>query len=321
MTGGWDRDAAMAALLKAVPFLRLYRERLFVVKLGGSACAEPATLRHVVEQVAVLEELGIRVVLVHGGGEQVTALCHRLGIEVQVVGGRRVTSPAALEAAVMAINGSVRTAILAACQAVGLKAVGVSGVDAGLIRARRRPPSRVKVEGKEVEVAWGEVGDVVGIDGGVLNRLVGAGFLPVVSCLAVGERGEVLNVNADTVAARLAASLGAEKLIFLTGTAGLLEDPADPGSLVSYVDLAGLAGLEERGALRDGMLPKVAAAREALTGGVGRVHMVGVRQRWGILAEVFTNEGAGTLIVRTIADLALPEQTPKATAELPLGGA
>jgi acetylglutamate kinase len=304
MTHAYDRDAVLAALTRALPYVRLYRGRTFVVKFGGELSADADALRRAVLQVGTLCEFGIRVVVVHGGGPQATALAEKLGVAGRIVEGRRVTSPATLDAVVMAVNGAVNTAVLAACRAAGLPAIGISGIDAGLVRAAHRPP--VEVAGESVD--FGEVGDVTGVDGSVCERLLGAGFVPVVSPLAADESGRVLNVNADTVAARIAAELAAEKLIFLTDAPGILEDRRDANSLVSYVDLAGLADLERRGALAGGMLPKVGAVRAALSGGVSRVHIVGHRSANALLAEVFTNEGAGTLIVRDTAELAPAEQ-------------
>ena len=308
MTGPYDREATLAALLRALPYIRLFKGKLFVIKVGGTAGGDPHVLRQLAEQVGVLTELGVRVVLVHGGGSQTTTLAERLGVESSFVDGRRITSDKLLDVAVMTLNGTVSTAVLAACRGVGLPAVAVSGVSAGLILARQRPPVLRDAGDGVREVDYGRVGDIVSVDATVVERLLGAGFLPVVSPLSADQDGRLLNVNADTVAAAVAAALKAEKLIFLTDTPGLLEDRRDPGSLVSYVDLAGLAAMQERGALDGGMLPKVAAARAALAGGVGRVHVIGNRQKSGLLLEVFTNEGAGTLIVRTIGDLAPAEQ-------------
>jgi len=308
MTGPYDREATIMGLLRALPYIRLFKGRLFVIKLGGSACSDAATLRALVEQVSVLVELGIRIVLVHGGGAQATALAERLGVESRFVDGRRVTSPKLLEVVAMTVNGTVATAILAACRAAGLPALAVSGLAAGLVRARVRPPVVKDLGAGPVEVDYGEVGDIVSVDAAVLEKVMAAGLVPVVSPLAADDSGRVLNINADTVAAALASALEAEKLILLTDAAGILEDRRDPGSLVSYLDLAGLDAMEARGALDGGMLPKITAARAALGGGVGRVHIVGVRVKAGLLVEVFTNDGAGTLIVRSIADLAPSEQ-------------
>lgn len=309
MIGPYDRDVTMQALLRALPYIRLYKGKVFVVKLGGALCAETEVLREVAEQLAVLHELGIRVVLVHGAGPQTTELEGRLGIPSRVVAGRRVTSEETLDVAVMTMNGSVNTAILAACRAVSLSAVGVSGVDAGLVNARRRPPREMKVEGRTETVDFGHVGDVQSVDGAGLERLLATGLVPVMSPLAADANGNVLNINADTIAARVAAVLRAEKLIFFTDAPGLLERAEDPASLVSYTDLDGLESLEAAGAIGAGMLPKVRAATDALLGGVGRVHMVGYRSRTSLLVEVFTNEGAGTLVVRDTGELRPTEQS------------
>lgn len=303
----YDRELVIAALRQALPYIRLYRGRVFVVKAGGAMCADQAVLRDLAQQLGVLCELGIRVVIVHGGGPQTTKLSEKLGLQTTFVEGRRVTSPETLDVAVMTISGTVNTAILAACRSAQVAGIGVSGVDAGLVKAVRRPPQQKTVNGENVTVDYGLVGDIVSVDPGVLNRLLDAGFVPVVSPLAADDHGQVLNVNADTVASNLARALGAEKLVFLTDTAGLLEDRKNPGSLVSYTDVAGLEALQTRGVIDGGMLPKVKAAREALVGGVKRVHMVGYQGASSLLIEIFTNEGAGTLIVRDTADLAPAE--------------
>ncbi len=314
MTGPYDREAAMAGLTRALPYIRLYKGRVFVIKLGGAATSDAAALRHLAEQVGVLREVGINVVLVHGGGPQATALAGRLGVETVMVGGRRVTTPEALAAVVMAINGTVRTAVLAACRAAHLPAVGVSGLDGALVRARKRAPAAVEGDGPEA-VDFGEVGDVVEVNREPLDALLAAGYVPVVSPVSADDDGRVLNVNADTVAAAVAAALDAEKLVFLTETPGILEDAGDHSSMVSCVDLAGLAAMEASGALGGGMLPKVNAARAALASGVRRVHVVGFRQKLGLLTEVFTNEGSGTLIVPDLQAVPAAEHGDGASAE------
>ncbi len=308
MTGHYDREFAMAALKLALPYIRLYRNRVFVVKAGGAICGEPHALKELCEQLSVLRELGIRVVLVHGGGPQTTSLSEKLGLSTEFVDGRRVTDEKTLEVSVMTLNGSVNTALLAACRAVELPAVGVSGIDAGFIRAHRRPPQTKEVKGKTTTVDYGLVGDVDSVDAAVLNKQLDAGFMPVVSPLCADENGQVLNVNADTVASTIAREMKAEKLIFITDTPGLLENKADPGSLVSYTDVHGLARLQESGAIDSGMLPKAKAAKEALLAGVKRVHMVGYRAKNSLLIEIFTNEGFGTLIVKDTSELLPSEQ-------------
>jgi acetylglutamate kinase len=281
---------------------------VFVLKVGGAICGDPPALNEVADQVGLLREVGIRVVWVHGGGPQTTDLANRLGVETTMVDGRRVTSPETLEIAIMTMNGSVNTALLSACRQAGVNAVGMSGLDAGLVVARKRPPvTRQGAQGAET-VDYGRVGDIVRVDTSSLNRMLDLGFVPVVSPLCADESGQVLNVNADTVASRLAQALGAEKLILLTDTAGLLDDKNDNRTLVSLTDIRGLDEMQAGGAIDAGMLPKAKAAREALQGGVHRVHLVGWKTPGSLLVEVFTNEGSGTLIVRDRAELLGEEQ-------------
>jgi len=294
-----QRTAEATALKHAVPYIRIFKGKTFVLKAGGGALERESTARALLEQIEVLHQVGIRVVLVHGGGAQSTDLVRALGGEPRFVEGRRVTDARALEVASMVLNGSVNTRVLALCRSLGLPAVGLSGVDAGLIQARKRPPVRV---GEEM-VDYGFVGDVVKVEPRVLNDLMDAGYVPVVSPLSSAEDGTVLNINADTVASSLAIALRAEKLLFLTGAAGILERPDDPGSLVSYTDLAGLRRLRDEGGLVSGMLPKASAIEAAVQGGVRRVHILSHDLPDGLLAEIFTNEGVGTLVVDDVRGL------------------
>ena len=305
MTTEHDRRVAITALRAAVPYLRLFQGKTFIIKAGGEVVADRERTAALMEQVGILHRLGIRVVVVHGGGGQATELAGRLGLETRFVEGRRVTDAPTREVATMILNGSVNTAIVAVCRRLRVPALGISGVDAGLVHATRRPPVEVEGEG---EVDFGYVGDVESVEAGVLERILEDRFVPVVSPLSADEDGEVLNVNADVIAARLAIDLKAEKLILLTGAPGILEDSSDPSSLVSYTDLKGLDALRRAGALKSGMLPKVTSIRDALAGGVARVHVISHRVRDSLLLEVFTNEGSGTLVVTDTQSL-LPEET------------
>lgn len=306
MTDYGRRGVTVAALKHAVPYLEMFRGKVFVVKIGGAALGDARAVNGVVEQLAALHHLGIRVVLVHGGGPQTTDLAAELGLEVRMVAGRRVTDERTLDIATMTLNGTANTIILGACRAQGLPAVGLSGVDAGLVRARRRPP--VEVDGHDHPVDYGHVGDIEGIDPSILGHLLAGGFLPVVSPISADASGAILNINADSVAAAIAVALGAEKLLLLQDAPGLLTNPADPASLVSYTDLAGLARLRAQGSLTTGMLPKAAAIETALAGGVKRAHLVSFHVPDSLLLEVFTNEGCGTLIVSELAVLRADEQ-------------
>ena len=302
-----DQAAVIAALRGASPYIRLYKGKIFVIKAGGAIFGDLAGTRSLIEQIAILHHLGIRVVLVHGGGPQLDAMQRSLGIEPRMVKGRRVTDDRTIDATTMVLNGLINTRILAACRELGIDAVGLSGVDSGLVRAHRRAP--VKVDGEAVD--YGYVGDIVSIDAGVLRKQLDAGLMPVVSPVSSDDSGTVLNINADTVAASIGAALGAEKLILCTGAPGILERRDDPRSLVSYTDLAGLARLEQSGSLADGMLPKASAIEAAIRGGVRRVHVSSFNARDSVLAEVFTNEGTGTMIVADVKALTPAEQHPE----------
>ncbi len=300
--------AAIAAIRHAVPYLALFRGRTFLVKVGGSALEDPRTLCSVVEQVAALHHLGIRVVLVHGGGRQASEQAAALGLPVRQVAGRRVTDDATLTVVTRALNGDANTALLSACRAAGLAAAGVCGVDGGLVTARRRGP--VQVAGEPAPVDYGHVGDVVQVEPRLLLHLLDGGFVPVVSPLGADGGGRLLNLNADAVAAAIAVALSAEKLLLLVEPAGILEDASDPRSLVSYLDLPGLARLRASGSLRDGMLPKTAAIETALHGGVPRAHLVSWRSPDALLWEIFSNEGSGTLVVPHLGALTGEERGP-----------
>ena len=300
-----DRAVVVSALKHAAPYVRLFKKKVFVLKAGGEVFADAASTRALMEQVGILHQVGIRVVLVHGGGPQSTKLAQELGLDTTFIDGRRVTDNASLDVATMVLNGQINTRALAACRDLQIPAVGISGVDAGLIRARQRPPVESH-DGSEVD--YGYVGDIDSVDADILRKQLDNDLMPVVSPLSCDENGTILNINADTVAAAIAAELDAEKLILVTGAAGILEDATDPQSLISYIDRAELKRLGQSGALADGMLPKAAAIEQALANGVSRVHVISYNVADSLLLEVFTNEGTGTLVVNDIAALTPAEQ-------------
>ena len=305
MTTNKDRAIVVSALKHAAPYMRLFKGKVFVLKAGGEIFADPTQTRALMEQVGLLHQVGIRVVLIHGGGPQSTKLATALGLDTTFIDGRRVTDGASLDVATMVLNGQINTRVLAACRDLQIPAVGISGVDAGLIRAHRRPP--VERVG-DTSVDYGFVGDIDSVDADILVKQLDNGLMPVVSPLSCDESGNILNINADTVAAAIAAELGAEKMILLTSAPGILEDINDPQSLISYVDRAELDRLKADGKLADGMLPKAAAIDAALANGVSRVHVISYKVPDSLLLEVFTNEGTGTLVVNDIAVLTPAEQ-------------
>jgi acetylglutamate kinase len=301
-----DQALAISALRSAAPYIRMYKGKTFVVKAGGGVFADSATTRALVEQIGILHYFGVRVVLVHGGGPQLTELSAALGVPTRMVEGRRVTDQQSIEVTAMVLNGLINTRVLGMCRDLNVDAIGISGVDAGLVRAHKRPP--VPTGGDGTLVDYGFVGDIDSVDTRVLVKLLDNGLMPVVSPLSADEAGTLLNINADTVAGAIGAALGAEKLILCTGAPGILGSVDDPRSLISYTDLAGLERLRAEGRIADGMLPKARAIADAIRGGVRRVHVVSYHSAEGILGEVFTNEGTGTLIVADINALTPAEQ-------------
>jgi len=304
MTNRTDPLVTVRALKSAAPYIRMYKGKVFILKASGGVFGNADVTRALMEQVAILHQVGIRVVIVHGGGEQLTGIQQSMGIETRMVAGRRVTDAKSIEVTSMVLNGLVNTQILGICRELSINAVGVSGVDAGLIRAHKRPP--VQVNGETVD--YGFVGDIDLVDAKVLQQLLDDGLMPVVSPVSCDDKGVLLNINADTVAAAIGAALNAEKLILVTGAPGIMESLDDPQSLVSYTDLAGLKKLKDQGSLKDGMLPKAKAIEDAIRGGVRRVHCISYKTPDSVLAEVFTNEGTGTLVVADVKGLSAAEQ-------------
>jgi acetylglutamate kinase len=305
VTSKKDRAIVVSALKHAAPYIRLFKGKVFVLKAGGEIFADQIQTRALMEQVGILHQVGIRVVLIHGGGPQSTKLAAALGVDTTFIDGRRVTDGETLDVATMVLNGQINTRILAMCRDLQIPAVGISGVDAGLIRAHRRPP--VERAGEDT-IDYGFVGDIDAVDADIVRKQLDNGLMPVISPISCDESGTILNINADTVAAAIAAELDAEKLILATGAPGILEDVSDPQTLISYIDRAALDKLKDAGKLADGMLPKAAAIDAALANGVNRVHVISYKLADSLLLEVFTNEGTGTLVVNDIEVLTPAEQ-------------
>jgi acetylglutamate kinase len=285
-------------LKNALVYTRVYRNQVFVVKLGGEILSDRRALENVAAQVALLESLSIRMVVVHGGGPQATELSRRLGVVSEMVAGRRVTSPEALEVAKMVYAGSLNVDLCAALRAHGVLPVGLTGLDGGTLVAKRRPPVEVKDDGGALRtVDFGEVGDVEAVQPALLRSLIEQQYVPVVASLAADGSGRPLNMNADTVAEALASALAAKKLILLTNAPGLLRDVNDPTSLVPFADPEDLEPMLASGAVSGGMRPKIEACIRAVRNGVRRTHIVDGRAEDALLLEVFTGAGSGTMIV------------------------
>ena len=287
------RRSPFDPLKDAAKYVRAFRNKPFVVKIGGDILADGALRKGICGQLALLSSFGIPLVVVHGGGPAVDRLCQHLGLATEKIAGRRVTTPEVLEVAKMVLKGSVQMELIADLQAAGLPAVGLSGQDAGLLRSGRRSP--LVVDGQNVD--FGCVGDIESAEPRVLRVLIDGGYVPVVAPLTADATEQILNTNADSVAAAIAAALRVEKLFFVLKATGLLSDPEDPHSLLPFVDQAKVTELEASGAIQTGMRPKIAAALSALSAGVASVHFVSGIISDSILAEVFTNEGSGTMLV------------------------
>lgn len=287
-------------LKTAAPYLRLFKGKDFVVKVGGEVLDRPDTLDNFCEQTALLHQLGINVVVVHGGGSFATELSGRLGIPVETVNGRRITDADTLDVAKMAFNGKLNTDLVAALQKHGVRCVGLSGIDGALVQAERGPVAEVTIGsgGETREIDFGFVGDVKSVDIGVIRHLLAGGFMPVVSSMAGNGNGDVFNINADTLATAMAVTLRAEKLIFLTVAPGVMEDAGDERSLISWMDRDRLDTVLGTGA-GGGMIPKLQGCGEALDAGVPRTHIISGTRRDSLLVEIFTNEGSGTLIEKS----------------------
>ena len=291
----------VGTLKHAVPYIRLYKGKIFIVKIGGNVLSDRDVTEALAADISLLHQLGIGIVLVHGGGPQANELSLKLGIEPEIIDGRRVTSAEALEVAKMTFGGKLNLDLLSALRREGTPGVGLSGIDAGLIRAVRRPvqeiPEADRQPGKPSQVDYGFVGDVVSVNVEFLRYLLRGAYVPVICSLACTDQGQILNINADTVAERVAAALEAEKLVFLTDQPGVLLDGDDPASVIPYADIEETERLVMDGRIRGGMLPKVEACMRALRSGVRRTHVIDGQRADSLLLEVFTNEGCGTMIV------------------------
>ncbi|MDA8038938.1 MAG: acetylglutamate kinase [Actinomycetota bacterium] len=289
MTSGAAVQAKAAILCEALPYIRRFAGRVVVVKYGGSALAgdaEPGyVLARFAEDVVLLRSIGMRPVVVHGGGPQIGGLMERLGMVPRFVDGLRVTDSETLDVARMVLVGKVNRDIVGAMNVHGPLALGLSGEDAGLIAASPRDP------------ALGYVGDVASVDPSILSKLIAEGLIPVVATIGSDATGQAYNINADTVAGAVAESLGAEKLIFLTDVEGIRADAADPTTLLGEIAAERLDALVASGAVSSGMIPKARACSRAVRHGVASAHVLDGRVDHALLLELLTPEGVGTMVV------------------------
>jgi acetylglutamate kinase len=282
------KDAGEKAhiLADALPYIREFSGKTVVIKYGGHAMENAELAELFATDVVLMRLVGMNPVVVHGGGPQISDLMRRLGKEPEFVDGRRVTDAETIDIVRMALVGKVNREIVAMVNRLGSYAVGMSGEDAGLIRVDQRDPR------------LGFVGNVRAIDPTMVIRLLREELIPVIATIGVDDDGQAYNVNADTVAGAIAASLNAEKLVYLTDVAGVYESWPDESSLISRVDVDGLENLVTRGAVSEGMIPKLESCVSALRNGVHRAHILDGRLPHALLLEFFTREGVGTMVYR-----------------------
>lgn len=281
---GHDHAADVEVLLQALPYIQRFAGATIVVKFGGNAMSSPELFEQFAQDIVMMHSVGMRPVVIHGGGPQIGEWLRRMGKASEFVDGQRVTDAETLEVVQMVLIGKVNSDIVSALNVHGPVAVGLSGQDAGLIEAEERDPS------------LGFVGDVTKINPSIITRLLAMDLIPVVSTVGSDSDGQAYNINADAVAGAIAEALDAQKLIFLTDVAGLLRDVSDPTSLIQRVTTAEAADLIADGTIAGGMIPKITGCLQAISRGVSEVHLIDGRVPHALLLELFTDAGVGTMV-------------------------
>lgn len=294
---GFSPERRADALVEALPYIQRFRGAIVVVKFGGNAMVDAALSASFAEDIVLLRSVGLKPVVVHGGGPQIGELLGRLGKETEFVDGLRVTDAETLDVARMVLVGKVGRDIVGAINIHGAHAVGLSGEDGGLITATPR------------DAALGFVGDVASVQPGIIYGLLAEDMIPVVSTIGSDAQGQAYNINADTVAGALAGALDAEKVVYLTDVPGLLTDVDDPTSIVARADIATIEAMIDDGTIGGGMIPKVRACIEAVEAGARSAHMLDGRIPHVLLLELFTDAGIGTMVTAANSSAAAGKET------------
>ena len=280
-----DYDIRANALVEALPYLQEYNDKVVVVKYGGNAMTNETLKQAVMQDIVLLSLVGIKVVLVHGGGPEINAMLKKINKQSEFVNGLRYTDEETIDIVQMVLAGKVHKDLVQLLQRAGGKAMGLCGLDGDLIKAKQLNPD------------LGFVGDITEIDPDPINTALNNGYIPVVSTVASGKNGEVFNINADTAAARIAAEMGAANLILLTDIKGLLEDKDDDSTLIRVVGVSEVPYLKNQGIISGGMIPKIDCCVEAVRRGVKKTNIIDGRIPHSILIELLTDIGAGTMII------------------------
>ncbi|MEN6324603.1 MAG: acetylglutamate kinase [Syntrophomonas sp.] len=274
-------------LVEALPYIKDFYGKRVVIKYGGAAMTDCELKKKVMQDIVLMKYVGMHPIVVHGGGPEINSMLSRLGIKSEFINGLRVTDQDTMEVVEMVLGGKVNKEIVAGINASGGRAIGISGKDGNLIEA-----GPIDADGK-----MGFVGEVQRINPQIIETVIENGYIPVIAPIGMGSEQESYNINADLVAAAIAVAMKADKLVLLTDVPGLLMDPKDSSSLISILRISELDDYTKRGIIAGGMLPKVKCCEEAVTGGVGRTHIIDGRVPHSILLEIFTDEGIGTMVV------------------------
>ena len=290
-------DRTAEVLIEALPYIRRFYDRRIVIKYGGAAMEDETLIQSVIQDIVLMKYVGIRPIIVHGGGPRITAWMDKIGKVPEFVQGLRVTDAETVEIAEMVL-GSINKEIVSRINQHGGKAIGLSGKDANLILAEKQETQITDENGRLTDVDLGFVGKIIGVNTESITTLDKADYVPIIAPIGVGVDGQTYNINADTMAGEIASAFQAEKLIVLTDTLGILRDLSDTSSLMPTLRMREIDPLIEEGLIAGGMLPKVEACTTALMGGVYKTHIIDGRIPHSLLLEVFTEGGIGTEIVR-----------------------
>ena len=290
-------DRTAEVLIEALPYIRRFYDRRIVIKYGGAAMEDESLIHSVMQDIVLMKYVGIRPIIVHGGGPRITAWMNKIGKVPEFVQGLRVTDAETVEIAEMVL-GLINKEIVAHINQHGGKAIGLSGKDANLILAEKQETQVTDENGRLTDVDLGFVGKIIGVNTESITALDRADYIPIIAPIGIGVEGQTYNINADTMAGEIASAFQAEKLIVLTDTLGILRDLSDTSSLMPTIRMREIDPLIEEGLIAGGMLPKVEACTTALMGGVYKTHIIDGRIPHSLLLEVFTEGGIGTEIVR-----------------------
>ncbi|OUJ19064.1 Acetylglutamate kinase [Methanonatronarchaeum thermophilum] len=283
-------------LVEALPYIRKLHGSKVVVKCGGHAIVNEETMENIIKDIVLLRYIGIEVILVHGGGPEISRVMNELGIKPKIVDGLRITDEKTMEVVRMVLIGNVGTELVSKIGSYGGKGIGLSGKDGRLFTAIKKGKKKVIVEGVEKEIDLGYVGEIDSVDPEMIEVVSSKGYIPVISPIAVDDEGRSLNVNADTVAGEIAINIGAKKLIMMTNVDGVMEDPDDEDSIFSKMTPEYAENLKDEGVVEGGMIPKVDSCMKAVRNDVEKAHILNGERPHSLLLELFTDEGVGTMI-------------------------